>query len=131
MTVVVDASIMAEALDPSSARRLDALDVLGEDLSWLVPGHFLVGVASALRGRMLGGAITPEQLAAALGSLEQADVDEHSIAPLLRRMGDLAANATAYDAAYVALAERAGADLVTMDAKLARTPGATCVVRLL
>ena len=28
MTVVVDASIMAEALDPSSARRLDALDVL-------------------------------------------------------------------------------------------------------
>ena len=127
MTVVVDASIMAEALDPSSARRLDALDVLGEDLSWLVPGHFLVGVASALRGRMLGGAITPEQLAA----LEQADVDEHSIAPLLRRMGDLAANATAYDAAYVALAERAGADLVTMDAKLARTPGATCVVRLL
>ncbi|HBR89816.1 MAG TPA: VapC toxin family PIN domain ribonuclease, partial [Microbacterium sp.] len=113
MTVVVDASIMAEALDPSSARRLDALDVLGEDLSWLVPGHFLVEVASALRGRMLGGAITPEQLAAALGSLEQADVDEHSIAPLLRRMGDLAANATAYDAAYVALAERAGADLVT------------------
>ena len=37
---------------------------------------------------------------------------------------------TAYDASYVALAERAGATLLTSDAHLARAPGITCDVEL-
>lgn len=131
MTVVVDASVMAEALDPSSSRTFRALDALAEDLSWIVPAHFLVEVASALRGRLLARAITEEQFLHALTTLRAADVDEHSIAPLLGRIAELAPNATTYDAAYVALAERHGVDVVTMDAKLARIPGATCTVRVL
>lgn len=96
-----------------------------------MPAHFLVEVASALRGRRLAGAITTEQFIHAVAALRAADVDEHSVAPLLARIAELALNATAYDAAYVALAERVGADLITMDAKLARIPGATCTVRVL
>lgn len=131
MTVVVDASVMAEALDPSSSRTFRALDALAEDLSWIVPAHFLVEVASALRGRLLARAITEEQFLHALTTLRAADVDEHSISPLLGRIVELAPNATTYDAAYVALAERHGVDVITMDAKLARIPGATCTVRVL
>ena len=131
MTVIVDASVMAEALDPSSPRNLRALDALADDVVWIVPAHFLVEVASALRGRRLAGAITTEQFVHAVAALRAADVDEHSVAPLLARIAELALNATAYDAAYVALAERVGADLITMDAKLARIPGATCTVRVL
>lgn len=131
MTVVVDASVMAEALDPSSSRTFRALDALAEDLSWIVPAHFLVEVASALRGRLLARAITEEQFRHALTTLRAADVDEHSIAPLLGRIAELAPNATTYDAAYVALAERHGVDVITMDATLARIPGATCTVRVL
>ena len=131
MTVVVDASVMAEALDPSSSRTFRALDALAEDLSWIVPAHFLVEVASALRGRLLARAITEEQFLHALTTLRAADVDEHSISPLLGRIAELAPNATTYDAAYVALAERHGVDVITMDAKLARIPGATCTVRVL
>lgn len=131
MTVVVDASVMAEALDPSSSRTFRALDALAEDLSWIVPAHFLVEVASALRGRLLARAITEEQFLHALTTLRAADVDEHSIAPLLGRIAELAPNATTYDAAYVALAERHGVDVITMDATLARIPGATCTVRVL
>ena len=122
---------MAEALDPSSSRNVIALDALAEDLSWLVPAHFLVEVVSALRGRMLGRAITVDQFEAAVAALARAEVDEHPIGPLLPRMRQLAANATAYDAAYVALAEQAEATLLTMDAKLARVPGARCAVRVM
>ncbi|GAA2998809.1 type II toxin-antitoxin system VapC family toxin [Microbacterium aurantiacum] len=131
MTVVVDASVMAEALDPSSSRTFRALDALAEDLSWIVPAHFLVEVASALRGRLLARAITEEQFRHALTTLRAADVDEYSIAPLLGRIAELAPNATTYDAAYVALAERHGVDVITMDATLARIPDATCTVRVL
>lgn len=38
-------------------------------------------------------------------------------------MWELGSNLTAYDAAYVALAEALAAPLVTCDARLARAPG--------
>ena len=43
--------------------------------------------------------------------------------PLIRRIWDLRHNLTAYDAAYVALAEATGVPLVTADRRLANTPG--------
>lgn len=45
------------------------------------------------------------------------------IAPLLQRIWELRANITAYDAAYVALAEQLGATLITCDAKLSASGG--------
>jgi len=42
---------------------------------------------------------------------------------LLTRIWDLRANATAYDAAYLALAEALAATLVTCDQALASIPG--------
>ena len=45
---------------------------------------------------------------------------------LARRVWALHPNLTAYDAAYVALAEELGAPLLTLDARLARAPGPTC-----
>ena len=52
-------------------------------------------------------------------------------APLLPRIWALRDNLTAYDAAYVALAEAIGAPLLTADRKLARAPGIDCEVELL
>lgn len=42
---------------------------------------------------------------------------------LLRRIWELRSNATAYDASYIALAERLGVPLLTCDAKLENAPG--------
>ena len=46
--------------------------------------------------------------------------------PLLERIWELRHNTTAYDAAYVALAERLDAVLVTCDTKLANASGPRC-----
>ena len=43
--------------------------------------------------------------------------------PLLNRIWELRHNLTAYDAAYVTLAEATGAPLVTADRRLAEAPG--------
>jgi len=49
----------------------------------------------------------------------------------MRRAYELRANVTAYDAAYIALAELLGCALVTADARLARAPGIRCPVTIL
>jgi predicted nucleic acid-binding protein len=51
-------------------------------------------------------------------------------APLVPRIWELKENLTAYDAAYVALAEALDAPLVTMDERLARAPGIRAAVEL-
>lgn len=49
---------------------------------------------------------------------------------LMRRAFELRANVTAYDAAYVALAEGLGCPLVPADVRLANTPGLECAVQI-
>ena len=46
------------------------------------------------------------------------------------RVWDMRENLTAYDAAYVVLAEALNAPLVTTDARLARTPGIRAAVEV-
>lgn len=53
------------------------------------------------------------------------------LAPLLDRMWELRADVTAYDAAYVALAERLAAPAITCDAKLAAVSGTRCAFDLI
>jgi predicted nucleic acid-binding protein len=54
-----------------------------------------------------------------------------ALAPLLQRIWQLRDNVTAYDAAYVALAERLDATLVTSDSKLTAADGPRCRFELI
>ena len=49
----------------------------------------------------------------------------------MRRAYELRANITAYDSAYVALAETLGCELLTGDGRLANAPGPRCAIRVL
>jgi predicted nucleic acid-binding protein len=50
---------------------------------------------------------------------------------LLRRVGELRDNVTAYDACYVALAEALDCPLLTADLRLSKAPGVRCTIEVM
>jgi predicted nucleic acid-binding protein len=85
-------------------------------------------VASALRGLVLGGEVAPDRAATALSALDTLDVVRYPAARLIDRIWHLRGNLTAYDAAYVALAEALDVPLLTTDERLARSTGHTAEI---
>ena len=69
------------------------------------------------------GELDDERGAQALDDLADLPIHRYPHDLLLPRIWELRANLTAYDAAYVALAEALGAPLLTRDARLAAAPG--------
>jgi len=75
--------------------------------------------------------LTAETIADALGNFRALVITRHRHNELLDRVWELRDNLTTYDAAYVALAERLDAPLVTTDARLARSSGHRATIELL
>jgi predicted nucleic acid-binding protein len=125
VTVVVDASAVVVALvdagpDGDWARGAMELEALA------APGHLQVEVSSALRRAVLGGRIGRDVAALAHEELAALRFTTFPFELLARRVRELHPNVTAYDAAYVALAEELDAPLVTLDRRLALADGPTC-----
>jgi predicted nucleic acid-binding protein len=121
--IVVDASVLATALgdDGSDGDRM-RVALAGETLA--APEIIDLEVASVWRRTL-----TDERRAAlALSDLHDLPLSRAPHLPLLPRCWELRHNLTPYDAAYVALAEALGSELVTADRRLARAPGVACVV---
>ena len=94
------------------------------------PALLGVEVASALRGLVLVGKVGAARARAALEDLVDLGVETYDPTDLLPRVLDLRDNVTAYDAAYLALAEVLEAPLVTADARLAGVPGVRAEVEV-
>lgn len=89
-------------------------------------------VTHVLRTLARRQALSDEQARAALDGFAALHITRFAADWLRPRMWDLRHNLSAYDATYVALAEKAGATaLLTTDARLARAPGLRCLVRAL
>jgi predicted nucleic acid-binding protein len=69
--------------------------------------------------------------AAAVTDLDGLLVTRYGHGVLLDRMWELRRTATAYDAAYLALAELLSAPLITCDRRLATIPGHHAIVELM
>ena len=80
---------------------------------------------------MPGGDLTDRRAAAAVRDLADLPLQRASHRSMVRRIWQLRSNLTAYDAAYVALAEALSATLVTGDRRLAAAPGIRCTVERL
>lgn len=128
--IVVDASVLADALVDDGPAGDAARAVLASDPHWAAPAHLLVEVMSVIRGKTLGGKLGLVRAQEAVAALSTLVVDYVDAAQLIDRMWQLRGNITAYDAAYVAAAELLGCPLVTGDVRLAKSNGVRCEVAL-
>jgi predicted nucleic acid-binding protein len=129
MTLVTDASAVAAALvDDGPDGRWAAAEM--RDAVLAAPHLMLVEVASILRRAVLAGDLSADIGALAHADLTRLDIELFPYEPFARRVWQLRENLTAYDAWYVAIAEALDADLITLDARIARAPGLRCPVRL-
>lgn len=129
--IVVDASVLADALVDDGPVGDAARAELAGDPHWAAPGHLLVEAVSVIRGKVLGNKLGLARAQEAIDALPSLVIDEVGIPLLLDRMWQLRGNFTAYDAAYVAAAEVMACPLVTGDGRLAKASGVRCEIRLL
>jgi predicted nucleic acid-binding protein len=128
--IVVDASVLTTTLVYADDRGRKARAVLGRDVEWAAPEHWMAEVFSVVRGLTLGNKITKAQAVCAVDRLPHLGIDRVAIDGLLPRMWQLRTEISGYDAAYVALAEERDLTLVTADGRLARGAMGHCRVEL-
>jgi predicted nucleic acid-binding protein len=121
--IVVDTSVLVEVL-----LRMPRAEVIEARL--FAPGETLhaphlldVEVAQVVRRYAANGDISADQGRLALADLVDLPLRRYPQKLLLPRIWDLRNNLSAYDAAYVALAEVLDAPLLTRDRRLAGAPG--------
>ncbi|MGD0684913.1 MAG: type II toxin-antitoxin system VapC family toxin [Streptosporangiaceae bacterium] len=129
--IVIDASVLANVVGDDGADGHRARRELRTAGDLAAPDLVDVETVAVLRKRWLAGTVSDRRFAAAVQDLEDLDLDRYPTLRLMRRAWELRANVTAYDAAYVALAEILSCDLWTADQRLAHATGPRCRIRLL
>jgi predicted nucleic acid-binding protein len=128
--LVVDASVLAVALaDDGTGGDVARTRLRGETLT--APELVDLEVTSVLRRQNRVGLLDARRAQLAFGDLLALPMRRAPHLPLLARCWELRENLTAYDAAYVALAEALNATLLTGDQRLAGAAGPTCNIEVL
>jgi predicted nucleic acid-binding protein len=123
---VVDASVLVAFYLSDDPRRSDVVSRLAAGDALYAPGLLDAEVVSALRGLARVKPAVERAAPTALRHLAKFPIRRMPLAPLLDRIWQLRANVTAYDAAYLALAEQLSAPVITCDANLAAAGGTLC-----
>lgn len=118
--IVIDATAAVELvlMTETGVRVADRLFSTEETVH--APELLDLEVAQVLRKLTLRGEIFPERADRAYSDFLNLSVTRHSHQPLQTRVWQLRENFSAYDAAYVALAEAFDASLMTFDQRLVR-----------
>jgi predicted nucleic acid-binding protein len=129
--IVVDASALLEALlcTPSAKAVEERLFAPGQTLH--APHLLDVEIAQVIRRYAANGEIDSDRGRSALTDLADFPLRRYPHEFLLPRIWALRNNLTAYDAAYVALAEALDAPLLTRDKRLAAAAGHRAQIELL
>jgi predicted nucleic acid-binding protein len=128
--LVVDASVLVVALaDDGVDGDKVRLRLRGEELA--APELIDLEVVSVLSRQLSVGSVDRRRADFAVADLLEMPMTRVSHRRLIRRRWELRDNLTAYDSAYVCLAEMLGSTLLTGDRRLARAPGLRCAVELL
>ena len=129
--IVVDCSVLLDVLlrTPAAAVAESRLFVTGE--TFHAPHLLDVEVAQVVRRYAANGEIDAERGRLALIDLADFPIQRYPHDFLLPRIWELRNNLTAYDAAYVALAEALDAPLLTRDRRLANAAGIRAHIELI
>jgi predicted nucleic acid-binding protein len=129
--IVVDASAVLEVLlrTPAAAAVEERLFLPDETLH--APHLIDLEVAQVLRRYAAVGEIAAERGRLALADFADFPIERYPHTILLPRIWELRANLTAYDAAYLALAEVLDAALLTRDRKLVAATGHRARIELI
>ena len=129
--IVVDASLVVDVVISANggaglSRRLEE-----HGGTLLAPEILDLEVLQALRRHKRLGAVDAKRARAGLTILGELNIERFSHRFLTGRIWALRDNLTAYDAAYIALAEALDVPLWTRDTKLAGVPGVSARVEIL
>ncbi|HYP06533.1 MAG TPA: type II toxin-antitoxin system VapC family toxin [Bryobacteraceae bacterium] len=116
--IVLDASVVVELLVKGVLSDAIATELAQLQESFIVPHLIDVEVVSALRRMAAGKRLDIPYTEHLLERLRTFPAERYAHTPLLDRIWELRRNFTAYDAAYIALAEVTDSVLFTCDQKL-------------
>jgi predicted nucleic acid-binding protein len=125
VTLVVDASCVVAALTDAGPDGRWAETLLATD-QLAAPHLVMVEATNILRRAVLAGALSAADAGMAHLDLVRLRVELFSYSAFATRVWQLRDNVTAYDAWYVAVAERLEVPLATLDRRLVAAPGPTC-----
>jgi predicted nucleic acid-binding protein len=118
--IVLDASIVVELLTNGVLADSIWNELAAREDPFIVPHLLDVEVINAVRNLVVGHRIDAHRSEQLLADLAAFPAERYPHTPLLGRIWDLRNSFTAYDAAYIALAEATGAVLYTSDRKLCK-----------
>ncbi len=118
--IVLDASIVVSLLIQEPVADVLRRDLSKRDDTFAAPHLLDLEVTSALRKLVAGKRLAMPRVQPLLQELVDLPAARYPHAGLIPRIWELRHNFTAYDAAYVALAEFTGAVLYTCDEKLSQ-----------
>jgi predicted nucleic acid-binding protein len=119
--IVADASAIVELLVGETGTREAVRAALEARQRVHAPDLMTLEVVSALAQHVRSGALTRAERKMVLRAYAALRIARHPSHPLCPRISDLTARHSAYDAAYVALAEMLGTPFLTTDRRLARS----------
>lgn len=128
--IVVDASVILDVLLRTAAGQAIGDRLLAEGQLLCAPHLLDVEVVQVLRRYAAAGQLDSARGREAIQDLTDLPIERYPHDLLLPRIWELRANLTAYDAAYVALAEVLDATLVTRDKRLGNAPGHRASIEL-
>ena len=129
--IVIDSSAVLEVLLRSQAGVEIEKRIFSPRESLVAPHLLDLEVLQVLRRYYAFGEIDSERGKEAIEDLKDLPINRYQHDIFLHRIWELRHNMTAYDAAYVALAETLSAPLLTRDAHLASAPGHEAVIELI
>ena len=129
--IVADASAVVEVLLNSPAGEQIGDRLLDPKETIAAPHLLDLEVLQVLRCYNLGGELDSVRAEMAIEDFTDLPIARYPHEPLITRIWELRDNLTAYDAAYVALAEALDAPLLTRDIRLAESPTHTARIELI